>query len=337
MALLGGALLAMGVLPIVVSAPAMAYETTGFTAVSITAGYNHSLAVGSDGTVWAWGSNSSGQLGDGTTSDRSTAVQVKGLTDVKSLAAGADWSMALKNDGTVWTWGGNDFGQLGDGTHTDRHTPVQVSGLTGVSKVAAGIRHALALKDGAVYAWGFNDSGQLGDDTTTNRSLPVAVVGAYHHSPQLTGVTDLAGGANHSYARMGDGGVMSWGNNGDYQLGYWSQPEYVKTPYPRSIPNLGGMANVESGSYHGLALGNGTGVLAWGLNSFGQVGDGSTTTRDHPVESSGLTGVAKVAGGDNHSLALMLDGTMRSWGINSRGELGDGTTDDRHSPSTSAG
>lgn len=147
----------------------------------------HALALKADGTVWAWGSNNNGQLGDGTTTNRATPVQVAGLSDVIAIAAGGpsvppasgDYgghSLALKSDGTVWSWGFNGYGQLGDGTTTNRATPVQVVGLSDVVAIAAGSFHSLARKkDGTVWAWGLNDAGQLGDGTTTNRTTPVQV------------------------------------------------------------------------------------------------------------------------------------------------------------------
>ena len=123
--------------------------------VAIAGGDSHSLALKSDGTVWAWGYNGCGQLGDGSTTNRLTPVQVSGLTGVVAIAGGGSHSLALKSDGTVWAWGCNDYGQLGDGTTTNRLTPVQVSGLTGVVAIAGGGAHSLALKsDGTVWAWG---------------------------------------------------------------------------------------------------------------------------------------------------------------------------------------
>ena len=144
----------------------------------IAAGYFHSLAVKIDGTVWAWGKNDRGQLGDGTTTDRTTPVQVVNLAGVVAVAAG-DWhNLALKSDGTVWAWGYNNNGELGDGTTTNRSTPGQVANLTGVVAVDGGGTHSLALKgDGTVWAWGQNGGGALGNGTTTGSSTPVPVTG----------------------------------------------------------------------------------------------------------------------------------------------------------------
>ncbi|MBM3496265.1 MAG: hypothetical protein FJX72_18380, partial [Armatimonadetes bacterium] len=125
-------------------------------AVSVAAGDHHSLALKSDGTVWACGLNRYGQLGDGTTTDRAAPVAVSGLSGVVAVAAGEGHSLVLKSDGTVWAWGYNGYGQLGDGTTTHRTAPVAVSGLSGLVSVAAGYGHSLAVKsDGAVWAWGY--------------------------------------------------------------------------------------------------------------------------------------------------------------------------------------
>ncbi|HEY0096920.1 MAG TPA: hypothetical protein VGB96_21510, partial [Archangium sp.] len=126
----------------------------------VATGYFHSLKLNLDGTVWAWGYNASGQLGNGTTTQSTTPVRVLGLGNVQSIAAGDHHSLALKKDGTVWTWGNNSHGQLGDGTTTNRTTPVQVAGLSGVMNVTAGWFSSLALKqDGTVWAWGDNSYG----------------------------------------------------------------------------------------------------------------------------------------------------------------------------------
>jgi len=150
----------------------VAKDLTGVTSVS--AGSSHAVALKNDGTVWAWGDNGLGQLGDGTTEDRFTPVQVKGLTGVTSVSAGTFHTMALKNDGTIWAWGDNMDGLLGDGTRENRLTPVQVKALSGVKAISTGNSHTIALKnDGTILTWGYNNSGELGYGTTSNKITPI--------------------------------------------------------------------------------------------------------------------------------------------------------------------
>jgi len=201
----------------------------------LAAGGTHSLALRADGTVWAWGWNDQGQLGDGTDTDRHTPVRVRGLTDVVAVAAGRAHSLALRADGTVWAWGSNEDGELGDGTDTDRHTPVKVPGLSDVVAVAARDWHSLALRaDGTVWAWGNNRFGQLGDGTDTDRHTPVKV-------PGLTDVVAVAAGEYHSLALRADGTVWAWGRNGYGQLGdgtttHRHTPVKVQLPQPSPQP-----------------------------------------------------------------------------------------------------
>jgi alpha-tubulin suppressor-like RCC1 family protein len=163
------------------STPVQASVLTGITAIATGGGAgsgDYSLALKGDGTLWAWGSNWTGQLGDGSITDRPTAVQVSGLTGVSAIVAGDRHSLALKSDGTVWAWGSNNSGRLGDGTTTDSHVPILVSGLTGITAIAAGEFHSLAIKGNVtVWAWGSNSLRQLGDGTTTDRYFPVHASG----------------------------------------------------------------------------------------------------------------------------------------------------------------
>nr|WP_269456777.1 Ig-like domain-containing protein [Thermanaeromonas toyohensis] len=293
----------------------------------ISAGTYHSLALKSDGTVWAWGQNSYGQLGDGTTTNRYTPVQVQGLSDVVAVAAGGGHSLALKSDGTVWAWGANNYGQLGDGTTANRYTPVQVQGLSGVVAIAAALgSHSLALKsDGTVWAWGYNYYGQLGDGTTTNRYTPVQVQG-------LSNVVAIAAGGSYSLALKSDGTVCAWGYNGQGQLGDGTTTNRY-TPVQVQNQNLqSSVVAIATHGNHSLALKSDGTVWAWGANAYGQLGDGTTTNRLTPVQVWNLSGVVAIAGGGNHSLALKSDGTVWAWGYNGAGQLGDGTTISRYTP-----
>src|SRR3990170_7413761 len=183
-------------------------------AVAIAGEEDHSLALKNDGTVWAWGYNLYGQLGNGNNTNSNVPVQVAGLTGITAIAGGGRaHSLALRNDGTVWAWGYNINGQLGNGTFTNSNVPVPVTSFTGVSAISSGDLHSLALKnDGTVQAWGNNASGQLGNGTFTNSNVPVPV-------SSLAAVTAIAGGANHSLALKNDGTVRAWGLNSYGQLG----------------------------------------------------------------------------------------------------------------------
>jgi hypothetical protein len=172
----------------------------------------------SDGTVLGWGANTYGQVGDGTNTQRNSAVHITTLSGVAAISAGNYFSVALKTDGlssgTIWSWGYNVNGQLGDGTSgtgTNKNKPV--SGMSSVLSIAAGASHGLAvLSDGSLWAWGDNVSGQIGDGTTTKRALPARALG-------VKDVLAIAGGASHSVAIKAAGGAIAWGVNSSGQLG----------------------------------------------------------------------------------------------------------------------
>lgn len=298
----------------------------GFTAVD--GGIGHSLALKSDGTVWAWGNNINGQLGDGTQEPRTTPVQVSGISGVLAVASGAYHNLALRSDGTVWAWGLNGAGQLGDGTRSNSRSPVQVTGVAEVVAIAAGGNHSLALtSNGTIWAWGDNQFGQLGDGTTTSRATAVALT-------EMTAVATIAAGFEFSLAQKNDGTVWAWGHNLYGQLGDGTTTHrYAPVP----VGGLSEVTTLGAGSGHSLALmGDGT-VWAWGANESGQLGDGNTANRRTPAPVSGLTQIVAVAGGGAYSLALRGDGTSWAWGSNNYGQLGEGTTANRRTPVTVSG
>lgn len=296
-------------------------QVSGLTGVvAIAAGSNHSLALKSDGSVWGWGTNGSGQLGDGTMANRLTPVQVSGLTGVEAIAAGFNYSLALLSNGTVRAWGFNFYGALGDGTTTTRLTPVQVVGLTGVTEVAAGQYHSMALRsDGVVLTWGYNSNGQLGDGTTTNSPLPIV--------SGFTQTVSVEAGSHHSLALRNDETVRASGWNLYGQIGDGTGTQRL-TP----VNVFSGAVAIAGGYYHTLAARSDGSAWAWGFNGFGGLGNGTTTHSQTPLPVSGLTGVVAVAGGLYHSLALTSDGRVWAWGYNLTGQLGDGTTTQRQTP-----
>jgi hypothetical protein len=187
--------------------------------ISIAGGWNHSVAVKNDGSVWSWGNNTKGQLGDGSGIDNPTPAMISGLTGITEVSCGRDHSLALKNDGTVWCWGDNFYGQIGVMTDSIgdcacQVIPTQLAGLTGVIAVSAGDNFSLALKnDGTVWAWGGNDYGQLGNGTINVVSQVAVQVSG------LTGITSIKAEYVHSLALKNDGTLWAWGWNNLGQLG----------------------------------------------------------------------------------------------------------------------
>ena len=293
--------------------------------MQVAVGSYHSVSLADDGTVWAWGNNSYGQLGNGSNTKSRTPVQVIGVNNVLSVAVGDDHSLVVKNDGTVWAFGYNYSGQLGDGTTTNRSTPVQVSGLTEVVSLGGAKCHSLASKsDGTAWSWGDNSYGQLGDNTFTDRNTPVQVSG-------LTSVISMDGGEHHSIALKSDGTVWSWGLSNYGQLGDGTTTMVEKT-IPSQIGFLANIMQISSGTYHNLALKSDGTVWSWGRNYSGELGDGTTVNRYTPVQVSGLSSVNNIAAGYDHCAAVKNDGTVWIWGFNEYGQLAIGTTTNQTTP-----
>jgi len=321
---------------------------------------NDLVLVWANNRAFSWGDNYNGQLGDNSTTERQLPVPVTALgvlagKTVVAIAAGTAHSLALCLDGTVAAWGSNTYGRLGDNTTTQRNVPVAVNTSSGVSAlsgktvvaVAAGQYHSLALcSDGTVAAWGYNSYGQLGDNTTTQRNVPVAVNTASGVSA-LFGKTVVAISAagRHSLALCSDGTVAVWGYNYNGQLG-------DNTTTQRNVPVVVNTASgvsalfgktvvaISAGSFHSLALCSDGTVAAWGYNTYGQLGDNTTTQRLVPVTVNTTSGVSALFGktvvaivaGNSHSLALCSDGTVAVWGYNYYGQLGDNTATQRNVP-----
>ena len=295
---------------------------------NLAAGVQHTCALTAAGGVVCWGDNSSGQLGDGTTTERWTPTAVSGLgSGVAGITAGFDYTCALTNAGGVWCWGYNWTGQLGDGTTADHPVPTPVIGLaSGVAAIAAGYDHACALTTGrAVFCWGANEHGELGDSSTEMRLTPVPVAGLGG------GVAAIAAGQAHTCAVTMAGGVLCWGWNASGQLGDETTADHV---VPAPVSGLGGgVAAVAAGERHTCALTAGGSVACWGSYGWGQIGDGTGQPRLTPVPVSGLgSGVGAITAGRNHTCAVTSGGDAACWGGNDEGQLGDGTMEPRPTP-----
>jgi len=332
----------------------LSFAATGIASAAVTpqvkGGYHYTLALKSDGTVWAWGGNDSGQLGNGTSTDSLVPVQVNEISNIVDISAGCSSNLALKSDGNVWGWGSNGSGELGDGTTENRDTPVQIIKLSNISDVATGYNHSVALKsDGTVWAFGANTTGQLGNGTNNDSSIPVQV-------SNLGGVIAVASNIGENYGNeysghclvlKSNGTVWAWGANGTGQLGDGTN---IERNTPVQVSELGNVISIAAGGGyngeapespvgHSLALKSDGTVWAWGRNIDGQLGNGSNTDSNTPVEVYELNKVIAIASsGWDHSLALKSDGTVWAWGNDGSGELVDGGTNtNRNTPGQVSG
>ena len=301
-------------------------------ATGVSAGTHHTCALTDNGGVKCWGRNTYGQLGDDTTTDRLTPVDVVGLSSgVVSVSAGNHHTCALLNTGAVKCWGRNNFGRLGDGTTIDRHTPVDVVGLpSDVSNVVTGFRHTCALLDtGGVMCWGANESGQLGDNTNNTSLVPIYVYHLTH------GAISVSAGSYHSCAVTNRDELKCWGANYSGQLGNGTTTD-------SNIPiTINGFADqvmqVSAGEDHTCAR-TASLVYCWGENEAGQLGDGTTLDRLTPIYVPDLVGVAAaISAGLHQTCALTITGGAKCWGGNEFGQLGTGTTTDSTIPADVVG
>jgi alpha-tubulin suppressor-like RCC1 family protein len=267
----------------------------------VSAGIDHSVAVRPDGTLWAWGFNGSGQLGDGTLTARSAPVQIGTDTDWSTVSANGNHTLALKKDGSLWSWGDGFWGQIGDGSYGSiKKTPVKI-GTASWKSISAGRAFSLAIKtDGTLWAWGDNYYGQLGTNGTVSFT-PIQVGTA-------TDWESVSGGGFHSLAIKTDHSLWAWGYNTEGQLGDGSLTE-------KKIPvKIGdGWKFVSAAVTHSLGLKTDGTLWEWGDNDMGEVGDGTFTDKSTPVQT-GTSTWQSVAGGQSISMGVQSDGTFWTWG-----------------------
>jgi alpha-tubulin suppressor-like RCC1 family protein len=307
---------------------------------SVAAGGDDTCVLLEGGAVACWGTNDSGQLGDGSASGpdqcpdpcSTTPVVVSGLSGATAVATSGDDACAVLSSGAVECWGSNVEGELGNGTIASGDpggspVPTRVSGLTQATAVALGGGYACALLlDGTIRCWGSNSSGQLGNGSTTDSTTPVPV-------SHITSATAVAAGAFHTCALMADGTVECWGGNydGELGLGTSSGPQTCSTSVPCAttpvkVPTLSRVTAIATGENDTCALlADGT-VRCWGWNLDGELGDGTTTDSPTPVVVSGLSGATAITMGDETACALVASGDVLCWGNNTDGQLASAPT-----------
>lgn len=311
----------------------------GKKVIQVAAGGEHSLALTSDGRVYSWGANSSGQLGTGNNvnSKAPVAVRTDGALSGKTviaISAGLAHSLALTSEGRVVAWGQNGDGQLGIDSIVNSNVPVQIVqsaslGRRSIVAIAAGGYHSVALaNDGRIYAWGDNSMGQLGDSSFT----PKRTAFSAYMDGALAGksITAIAAGDNHTLALSSDQIVFSWGRNNEGQLGDWTNNN-SNVPVPVSTENrvLRGVLAIDAGANHSVVRTMYSECAAWGANNNGQLGNGGTANSNVPVRVSQVLlqmgQVRSISAGGDYNLVYATDGTIYSWGANSYGQLGNDT------------
>ena len=284
-----------------------------------------------ESSVYCWGGNTFGNLGNGGTVHSPLPQRVTGLPNgqIAQLTAGAAHTCALQVNGGLYCWGFNASGQLGDGTTTMRTAPVLVSNSVGrYNSVAAGGVHTCGrLANGGVECWGDNVVGQIGDGTTTRRLTPTAVLSSG------ISLSELGAGAQHTCAVGADSELYCWGRGDRGQLGIGSAPQnasFSRVSRPAGVT----LRTPVGGENFTCAMGSNDRVYCWGENNVGQLGDGTTTGRLTPVAVSAVTPLVKLGSrlGGGHTCALTAAQAVYCWGLNERGQLGDGTNAHRSFP-----
>ncbi|NVO06105.1 MAG: hypothetical protein HXX19_09345 [Rhodoferax sp.] len=316
------------------STPAVVADTATWKAIA--AGGSHTLAVKSDGTLWAWGLNQDGQLGDGFSAAsgqshvfQTTPEKIGTSSTWATVAAGEAHSMALDTatSPALYVWGQNTYGQLGLGTTTNIFAPGNTSKIAAASgtswlAIAAGARHSMALRsDQRILTWGDDSLGQLGDwAAPSNPTLtPTTIIGLSAKA------LAIAAGSYHSLAIMADHTLWSWGDNAHGQLGY-TPAIGTFSAFATQMGTDNDWLAVAGGGSHTLAIKQNQTLWAWGGNAYGQLGNNSTTDAPAPVQIGKASRWVAVAAGKYHSMAIDTDGKLWTWGRNTEGQLGNGTT-----------
>lgn len=281
-----------------------------------------------DGSLWCWGSNAQGQLGDGTTDDRHLPTQIGIGSTWMDVSPDLNHSCALKSDGTAWCWGFNFSGQVGDGTTTQRLVPTQVGSDSDWAEITTGSSHTCGLRtDGSAWCWGAGDLGKLGNGKHGKifSDVPVRVKGDH------TFVT-LDAGDEHTCAIATDGTLWCWGSNENGQLGIGSKGRNDMRDEPVQVGTSTRWSSISGGSGWTCGIQKRAAGWCWGDNAFGQLGDGTRTSRTVPVRVSGSGTWAAIVAGGVQTCGRQRGGTAWCWGDNHDGAVGDGTRIRRLTP-----
>ena len=299
----------------------------------ISANSYHSVALTADGRVWSWGYNNSGQLGDGTNTNRSLPVPISGVPEMSKIVeigTGENFTLALDDNGILWGWGANSNRQISKDSTYRFLKPVRIELPGPVSRFACGNTHALALgRDGKLWAWGTNYYGELGQAHNNTVNGFVEIV----KPTGMQNVKTLAAGEYNSYAVDVAGKMWAWGYNFYGELGDGSNTNRF-APVPVDISNgVPAIKSIDSGGNHALASGIDGSIWSWGLGNYGQLGRGSTSSSNKPVNvTTGLTDASAIAAGESHSLAVSPSGVVWAWGRSNRGQLGNNSTSTSNIP-----
>ena len=281
------------------------------------------LNIQSNGTLWSWGINSSGQLGLNTLTNYSSPIQVGTLSNWTRASGGFINSGAIQNNGTLWVWGNNSYGQVGLNTTTNYSSPVQVGALSNWTQIVCGYRFTMAIQSpGTLWAWGINIFGQLGNNSTTNFSSPIQV-GA------LSNWTQITCGQYYFAAIQSPGTLWTCGYN---RFGNLAQNNTQNYSSPVQVGALSNWTQVSCGQYHTLAIQNNGTLWAWGYNNYGQLGLNTSTLYSSPVQVGTLSNWAQISSGYQHTAAVQSPGTLWTWGFAAQGQLGNNSTTNFSSP-----